>query len=260
MDATAGTLLGGRVIYSQPATGYRTGIEPVLLAAAVPARPGDRVLEAGTGAAAGLLCLTARVPGLTGLGIELDPTMAALARQNLADNFVPGILIDQAALESWHGHAVFDHAFANPPWHDPAGTPSPNPLRQLAKAAATLEHWVATIAAALRPGGSATLIVPAAQTTTLLAAMRAAGLGRRTIAPLWPKPGRPAKLVLIQALRGRRDPDRLTPGLVLHHAAGAFTPQAEAILRSGQPWPLEPTGTPAAAPPPPSCPPPARSS
>ena len=71
MDVTEGHLLGGRVRYAQPRVGYRTGIEPVLLAAAVAARAGERVLEAGCGAGAGLLCLAARVPGITGLGVEL---------------------------------------------------------------------------------------------------------------------------------------------------------------------------------------------
>jgi tRNA1Val (adenine37-N6)-methyltransferase len=74
------------VSYRQPIDGYRTGIEPVLLAASVPARSGQRVVEAGTGAGAGLLCLLARVAGLSAIGIERDADMAALARRNLADN------------------------------------------------------------------------------------------------------------------------------------------------------------------------------
>ena len=89
MRTTAGGLLDGRVRYDQPVDGYRTGLEPVLLAAAVPARTGQRVLEAGTGAGAGLLCLAARVPGVMGVGIEADADMAALARCNLAAN-APG--------------------------------------------------------------------------------------------------------------------------------------------------------------------------
>ena len=52
---TEGTLLGGAIRYGQPKTGYRTGIEPIFLAAAVPAHAGNQVLEAGTGAGAGLL-------------------------------------------------------------------------------------------------------------------------------------------------------------------------------------------------------------
>ena len=62
--ATDGHLLGGRVSYAQPREGFRSGIEPVLLAAAIPARPGEHVLEGGSGAGAALLCLAARVPGL----------------------------------------------------------------------------------------------------------------------------------------------------------------------------------------------------
>ena len=54
MEVTQGHLLGGRVRYAQPRSGFRSGIEPVLLAAAVPARPGERVLEAGSGAGAAL--------------------------------------------------------------------------------------------------------------------------------------------------------------------------------------------------------------
>ena len=72
--------------YRQFRDGYRTGIEPVLLAATVPARAGSRVLEAGCGAGAGLLCLAARAPGLHGTGIERDPATATLARFNLDRN------------------------------------------------------------------------------------------------------------------------------------------------------------------------------
>src|SRR5277367_7136876 len=83
MELTEGHLLGGRVRYAQPRDGFRSGIEPVLLAAAVPARAGERVLEVGSGAGAALLCLAARVSGVVGLGLERDAALAALA----ADNF-----------------------------------------------------------------------------------------------------------------------------------------------------------------------------
>ena len=53
--------LDGRVRYAQPRRGFRSGIEPVLLAAAIPARQGSHVLEGGCGAGAALLCLAARV-------------------------------------------------------------------------------------------------------------------------------------------------------------------------------------------------------
>jgi len=62
----------------------------------------------------------------------------------------------------------------------------------------------------------------------------AAGCGSPAILPLWPKLGRPARLVVVQAIRGGRGPSRVMPGLVLHEADGRFTAAAEAILRDGQ--------------------------
>jgi tRNA1(Val) A37 N6-methylase TrmN6 len=65
-------LLGGRLRFSQPARGYRIAIDPVLLAAAMPARAGERVLDAGAGTGAASLCLAARVPECRIVGLELQ--------------------------------------------------------------------------------------------------------------------------------------------------------------------------------------------
>jgi tRNA1Val (adenine37-N6)-methyltransferase len=90
--------LGGRVEYVQPRQGFRATIDPVLLAAAIPAAPGDRVLEGGTGAGAALLCLAARVPGISGLGIDRDPGLLRLARANAAANGRPDLIFAAADL------------------------------------------------------------------------------------------------------------------------------------------------------------------
>ena len=85
-DLTCNDFLGGRVRLYQPVKGYRAGVDPVLLAAAVPARAGDHVLELGCGAGQALLCLAARVPGLRLTGVELQAAYADLARRNGALN------------------------------------------------------------------------------------------------------------------------------------------------------------------------------
>ena len=108
-------MLGGKVRLLQPKEGYRAGTDPVVLAAAVAAQPGQSVLELGCGAGPGLCCLGARVPGLRLRGLELQPGYAALARRNLAHNGLEG--------EIWTGNLSdpppdlkaqnFDHVFAN---------------------------------------------------------------------------------------------------------------------------------------------------
>ena len=228
METTDGTLLGGRIPYRQPEFGYRTGIEPVLLAAHCPARAGDRVIEAGCGAGAGLLCLLARVPGVLAEGIEIDPGMAALARDNT------GVTIHATDIAGFAPGPVFHHAFANPPWHDWASTPSVVPRRALAKRAdaALIDRWLHALVNLLRPRGTATVLIPAGQFARAAGAMHALGMGAVTLTPLWPRLGRPARLVMIRATRGARGPDQVQPGLILHHDAG-FSDAAQAILRDG---------------------------
>ena len=233
MILSQGTLLDGRVTYAQPVEGYRTGIEPVLLAACIPARPGERVLEAGTGAGAGLLCLLARVPGVDGVGLEIDPAMAAVARANLGSNGRRAPVHAVSVAEAGRFGPV-DHAFANPPWHDPAGTRSPDPGRALAKhlPESGLATWVNGLAAAIASGGSLSLALPAALMGEALAVLRGEGFGRASVLPLWPRAGAAAKLILVQARRGS-SPSRLGPGLVLHGPGPGYTTEAEAVLRGG---------------------------
>jgi tRNA1(Val) A37 N6-methylase TrmN6 len=239
LTRTEGTLLGGKLRYAQFAQGYRTALEPVLLAASIPAKPGDRVLEGGTGAGAGLLCLAARVP-IAGVGVEQDEALAALARDNLAANglretlsVVAGDITDATACTGCDG--PFDHAFANPPWHDAASTPSPEPGRKAAKQASPglLHAWAEAMGGRLRAGGTLSLIVPAAGVMQASAALSAAGCPCELLYPLWPKAGRAAKLVIVRGVRRANVRCDVQPGLILHSEDGKFTPEAEAILRQG---------------------------
>ena len=207
METTEGTLLGGRVRYAQPRDGYRTGIEPVLLAASVPARAGERVIEAGVGAGAALMCLAARVPGIDGVGVEVDPGMADLARVNIAANGFAGLsIITGDVIEL--SLPLADHVMANPPWHGRRSTASPVGRRRLAKqeGGEGIEAWVAALGRAVREGGSMTMIVPPGLEGRWAVACAAAGLRWTVRHGLLPKVGRAAKLVLLRAFRGGLDP------------------------------------------------------
>ena len=234
-DFTEDKLLNGRVALRQPRQGFRAGLDAVLLAAFVPAKPGEAVLEAGPGSGAAFLCLAARVPGLVVRAVEREAAMAELARENAARAGLSAQIAtgDVADLALARALGPVAHGFANPPYW-PGGTPPPGAIRRAAthEAGQGLVDWVAFMAAAIAPRGSLSLILPAARVDLAVAAMRHAGFGAMEMLPLWPRAGIAAKRVLLRARKGARGPAKILSGIVLHEADGRFTRAAEAILRN----------------------------
>jgi tRNA1(Val) A37 N6-methylase TrmN6 len=233
------TLLGGRVRLRQPVTGYRAAIDPVLLAAAVPAASVDTILDVGCGVGAAALCLAVRVPGCRVTGIEMQRDLVRLASGNVEANELFGrvsvmtgdLLRPPPRLEP----GSFAHVMANPPYLEGgAATAPPDAGRAAAhlEGEADLAAWVRFALAMVRPKGSITIIHRADRLEHLLEQ-----LSRRTgdiaIVPLWPGPGKPAKRVIVHARKGVATPTRLLPGLMLHEAGGGYSEAAEAVLRHG---------------------------
>ena len=245
---TDDAFLGGRLNILQPKAGFRAGVDSVFLAAAVPARPGQKVFEAGTGPGVAALCLAARVKGLSITGMEAHAPYARLAQANAARNRLA------EALRVIHGDVrralkappvvepgSFDHAFANPPYFEAGSVLPPQGAEKQAAhvfAPEDLDAWLRVMAALLRHRGTLTVIYPARHLQRLLSAF-AGRLGGLRIMPLYPAPGAAARRVIVQGAKGSRAPLTLLPGLVLHESDGGFTPAAEAVLRHGAAFPLE---------------------
>lgn len=237
---TIDPLLGGRLRLVQPRTGYRVGIDPVVLAAAVDARPGERVLDAGCGTGAAALCLAARLAEVAVVGLERDPETAALARESVALNGLEDrVRILEGDLDRPPADlrgSTFASVMTNPPFYEPGRTaPPPAPSRQRARIETLpLERWIAACLARLAPGGRLVLIHRADRLDAILAALTGRA-GAIEILPLWPKAGRPAGRVLVRARKGSRARLRLLSGLVLHRPDGTYTEDAESILRGALP-------------------------
>ena len=237
---TRDRLIGGRLTLWQPRKGYRAATDPVLLAAAVAARPGQSVLELGCGGGAALLALGLRVPDLALAGVERQPAYAALARRNAAAN---GLHAEIAHADLTRLPPAlrrpFDHVLMNPPWFDPTDPAATDPGRDAAQREETpLPEWVRAGLARLPQGGWLTLIHRAARLPAILAALDA-GAGAIAVRPLAARAGRPAGRVLVQARKGARGPFRLLAPLVLHDGLAHlrdgedFSAAARAVLRDG---------------------------
>jgi tRNA1Val (adenine37-N6)-methyltransferase len=158
-----------------------------------------------------------------------------LARANAAANAWPDLVFAAADLTASPIGGQFDHAFANPPYHAAAGTPSPFPMREAAKRSAPglLPAWVEALSRPLRHRGTLTLILPPRLLGASIVAMRDGHVPAECVFPIWPKQGQPARLLLIQGRKHGRAPLVLASGLILHTDTGAFRQEAEAVLRGG---------------------------
>jgi len=239
-ETTEDRFLGGRVIVRQPSQGFRSGLDAVMLAAAVPAKAGDEILELGSGAGAASLCLAARVPDCAIAGMEIDSELVDIANANAQENevgdrvhFAAGdVLAPPQKLKR-----EFTHVFANPPFHGKDGETSPDASRDLALAdKGRLGDWLAAGMKRVVSGGTFTAIIRTDRLSETLAALPPEGFA---LFPLWPREGDVAKRIIVQVRKGTRAPLALLPGLVLHEADGTYTELADALLRGGASLALE---------------------
>ena len=239
MKTTHDTILNGKIQLIQPAEGYRAAIDPLFLAASIPVRPGESVLEIGPGVGTAMLALAHRVPHVKITGLELQHPLVRLAQQNIKLNHF------QDRLEVLHGDLLlppprlsagsFSHIMVNPPYYAEEGSPkSPN----ITKALGNIEHtaplakWIDFCIRMVRPKGSITFIYTADRLDDLLAAMHDR-VGEITLFPLWPRAGKPAKRVLVRGRKNVKSSSQLLSGLIPHQTDGTYTLEANSILSNG---------------------------
>lgn len=250
-DLTDDAFLGGAIQVLQPRSGYRAGLDAVLLAAAVPVESEAplAVLDVGAGVGTAGLCLARRAPPARVTLLEKEPQLARIAEENVRRNDLSARVsvvtgaVGLSAIEARGlglGEESFAHVMANPPYHDvDAGTPAPDALKAGAHAMADgeLERWVRFMARMAAPGGGVTVIHKTEALARLLAAIEGR-FGALKVLPLYPRAGAPAHRVIVQGIKGSRGPLALLPGFVLHAADGQFMPEAQNILRGGGPLPM----------------------
>ena len=251
MTTTEDAFLGGKLTIAQSLHGSRAGLDAVFLAAACPAKAGQRVLDAGTGSGIVALAIARRADGVTVAGVDIDADLCELARGNALRNG----LADRATFHCGDVSAPlsqlfalglapdsFDHAVANPPFLEAGEArlpPDPMLSRAHACAPGALESWIKCLAAFVAPRGTVTIVHRADALPRLLAALQGR-FGGLAVYPLFPRENQPATRILIQGRKGSRAPIRLMRGMVLHGDGNGFTAAAEPILRNGAGLELDP--------------------
>lgn len=247
LDLTEDAFLGGQLRLRQLKSGHRAGHDAVLLAAATSARSGDRVADFGAGVGVAGLAVARRVAGIDLVLVEIDPTLAQLARANAASNAIAAsvIVLDveaDAASFAAAGLAAdsVDAVLMNPPFNDPARhRRSPDDARGIAHVATetTLANWVHAARRILRSKGTLTLIWRADGIAEVLAALDH-GFGSLALLPVHGDARQPANRLLVCATKGGRAPTQIHPALMLNDKSGVPNKKVQEVLAGRGSLPL----------------------
>jgi len=233
---TSDDFLGGRLALKQPIKGYRITSDSVFLSATITVKKGDRILDMGAGSGALLSLLAARlgseVNDCTLHGIEIQPDLISLARENSVDNisyFEGNILneVEGCAPNSYH------HVISNPPYYEKNKvSPSPHKTKAVAHGSGMidLKVWIERMVRMVRPKGYLTLIHRADRLDDILSALKEK-TGSIILYPLYSKAGNDANRVIIRAQKDAKGFLCLKSGLTLHTSEGNYIEAAEDILR-----------------------------
>jgi tRNA1(Val) A37 N6-methylase TrmN6 len=243
---TEDTLRSGRVHLLQPRAGFRSSLDPVLLAAFV-APPLGRFLDIGSGTGAVAFLLADQDQAATGIAVEIQPRLAELCERGCARNgFSSRLQIVRADIRdaapaagppprapALLARASFDLVAINPPFRPlDGGVPSPNPERAQANHEVTLalDEWLACAAELLRPAGRLAAIFPAERLVPLAAGCQARGLTVTRLRFVHARVGAPAARVLLEARLHGRQTLQVEPPLILHEPDGAYRDEVRRML------------------------------
>ena len=238
-DVTEDAFLGGALRLRQLKSGHRAGHDAMLLAAATPARPGNRVADLGAGVGAAGLAVARRVGDIDLVLVEIDADLAGLARSNAASNALAAdvIVLDVEASAAAFAAAglspdSIDVVLMNPPFNDSTRHRiSPDKARGIAHVATatTLANWVHAARRILKSKGWLTLIWRADGIAAVLAALDH-GFGSLEILPVHGDVKGPANRILVRAAKGGGAPTQIHPALMLNDEAGVPDKRVQEIL------------------------------
>lgn len=231
-EYTQDTLFPDELFCRQPRQGYRFSVDSVLLAHFVSPLPADRILELGAGCGVVSLVLAYRWPNVTIQAIEIQARLAALARSNVELNRFSGRITiiedDFRRIGELVDAGSVDLVLCNPPYRSPdRGRLSAGEEKTIARheVKCDLAAVISAMDYAVRDGGSAVFVYPAAKAAVLLGEMPQNGFSPKRMQTVYAYPGAEGKLVLLEAVkkRGGEELSILPPLYIYQEPGGAYS-------------------------------------
>ena len=236
-ELTHDTFLNGRLKIRQPKSGYRFSIDSVILANLARIKPGERILDIGTGCGIISLILARRYPDIMIYGIEIQSDMADIAVRNVAENHLEHrILIlnqDIRTITPADTGGCADVVICNPPHFEAnSGRVNPDPRVAMARheIKMTLEDLILAADRMLAPGGRLMVLYPAARMPDIITRMRGAGIEPKKAVMIHSKPGENAIRVMMEGVRGGRRGLFVAPPFHIYDTDGGYSSPMQAMF------------------------------
>ncbi len=234
-------LIGGLKIIQQ-AGQFRFSLDAVLLAHFATVKRGADAVDLGAGTGVLGLLLAARGAKRVA-GVEINPGMADMASRSIAVNGLGGRLsVVCADVREIPGGALltgqsWDLVVANPPYR-PLGGGGVNLREELALArheiAGGLDDFVAAAAFLLKEKGRMAMVHLPERLADIVGALRGAGIEPKRLRLVHPAPGKAAKLLLAEGVRGGRPGLAVDPPLYIYGEDGRYGGEIMAYYRAGE--------------------------
>jgi tRNA1Val (adenine37-N6)-methyltransferase len=224
------TFFNGKVTVRQERVGYRFSIDAIILAHRVRPKPGERVVDLGTGCGIVPLIVGYRHPETPIFAIEIQKDLADLADRNVRENGMEkNIRIfcrDMRMIQPVMFQGPVDIVVSNPPFRKTAsGRINPNRQRAVARheIRVTLLDVVKAASDSLKRFGLFVLVHTSERLPELVQHMKSASLEPKHVRFIHSRRGSESKLMIMEGVKQGRPGLNVGPPIVIYNEDGTYT-------------------------------------
>lgn len=219
----------GYVIIQDPKR-FCFGMDAVLLSGFVQVKPGEQVLDLGTGTGILPILLEAKTEGKSFTGLEIQPESADMARRSVALNHLDSkiniVTGDIKDASKYFGASSFDVVITNPPYMvNSHGLKNAQSAKAIARheVLCNLEDIIRESAKLLPPKGRFYMVHRPFRLSEILCMMTKYGIEPKRMKLVYPYIDREPNMVLLEGLRGGRPRMTIEKPLIVYKEKNKYT-------------------------------------
>lgn len=225
----------------QKNSGFRFGVDAVLLANFVDIRKNSKVIDLGTGNGIIPILIAGKTTASHITGLEIQESIAEMAGRSIELNGLESKVtivqgdIKQAAHK--FGKSVFDVVVSNPPYMNcGAGLTNSIDTKTISRheILCTLEDVISSASAILAPGGQFAMVHRPERLVDIMCLMRKYKLEPKYLKFVHPSPHKKPNLILVKGSRGGNPHLKMLPPLYVFDVNGEFSEEINKIYCRGE--------------------------